>query len=568
MPTLDFKGKNYVYSHHLSVPFRELKIDAKKSKPAKGEKPSMDDNLVIHGDNLHALKALLPRHAGKIKCIYIDPPYNTGKEKWHYNDNVNSPLIRQWLKDNANPVDKADMERHEKWLCMMWPRLSLLKELLSHDGLIFISIDDNEMHRLRLLMDEIFGDENFLGQISVMVNPKGRGLKGEDFAKTHEYLIAYQGTQRKENIGKEKSDEKVEKEYREIDDEGQRYRALELRNTHREFGKHNRANLYYPFYVNDDLEISLDAKQGYEPIYPIWDDGYEGCWTWDSAKAARDMDILLARKVNGKKKIYRKSYPTNVDGKRVKQKIKTIWLDKVFFTEKGRADLQEVLPDSSFEFPKPVELIKEVVSLFPAEDLIVLDSFAGAGTTGQAVTELNYMDGEKRKFIMVEMGTYANDITAERVRRIIDGVPSAQDDSLKKGLNGSFTFCELGEAFDIDKILSGESLPSHSALASYVFYTVTGQALNSEAKPSANYFIGESEQYDVYLIYKDDISYLRSNDSALNQDKLDIIAAHNPKSKKQKVVFATAKYMSQDALKPHNIVFCQIPYAIHKIAGN
>jgi adenine-specific DNA-methyltransferase len=147
-------------------------------------------------------------------------------------------------------------------------------------------------------------------------------------------------------------------------------------------------------------------------------------------------------------------------------------------------------------------------------------------------------------------------------------VPSAKDEALKNGLGGSFTYCKLGDEFDVEKMLDGESLPDYSALASYVFYTVTGQSLDKDATPSANFFIGETDLYDVYLIYKDDISYLRSNESALNQDKLDIIAAHNPDSKKQKVVFASAKYMSQDALKPHNIVFCQIPYAIHKIAGN
>ena len=147
MPSLDFKGKQFVYTHHLTVPFRELVVDAKKSLPAKG-KPSMDDNLFIHGDNLHALKALLPRYAGKVKCIYIDPPYNTGNEGWCYNDNVRSPLMQEWVK-HGNPVEREDMERHDKWLSMMWPRLNLLKELLSSEGLIFISIDDNEGHHIR-----------------------------------------------------------------------------------------------------------------------------------------------------------------------------------------------------------------------------------------------------------------------------------------------------------------------------------------------------------------------------------------------------------------------------------
>ena len=160
MPTLDFKGKQHVYAHHLTVPYRPLVPDPERSlNPADA-----DDNLIIHGDNLQALKALLPRYAGKVKCIYIDPPYNTGNEGWVYNDNVNSPLMRAWLKEN-NPVDGEDLERHDKWLCMMWPRLHLLKELLADDGVIFVSIDDNEQHHLRMMMDEIFGESNFVSNV-------------------------------------------------------------------------------------------------------------------------------------------------------------------------------------------------------------------------------------------------------------------------------------------------------------------------------------------------------------------------------------------------------------------
>ena len=152
-PTLEFKGKQHIYAHHLTVPYRPLVADAEKSlNPADA-----DDNLIIHGDNLHALKALLPRYTGLVKCIYIDPPYNTGNESWLYNDNVNSPLMKEWVKANS-PVDGEDLERHDKWLCMMWPRLHLLRELLADDGVIFVSIDANEQHHLRMLMDEIFGE--------------------------------------------------------------------------------------------------------------------------------------------------------------------------------------------------------------------------------------------------------------------------------------------------------------------------------------------------------------------------------------------------------------------------
>ena len=162
MTTIEFKGKDLIYAHHLSVPYRSLMPDPERSLNPR----ELGDNLIIHGDNLHALKALLPTYSNRIKCIYIDPPYNTGNENWKYNDNVNNPLMREWF-EKEGPVDGEDLERHEKWLCMMWPRLNLLRELLSEDGVIFISIDYNEEHRLRMLMDEIFGEENHRNTFAV-----------------------------------------------------------------------------------------------------------------------------------------------------------------------------------------------------------------------------------------------------------------------------------------------------------------------------------------------------------------------------------------------------------------
>ncbi|HPI63150.1 MAG TPA: site-specific DNA-methyltransferase, partial [Alphaproteobacteria bacterium] len=185
MPTLEFKGKQFVYSHHHSVPFRELVIDKDKSL---SKKPNLDDNLIIHGDNLHALKALMPQYAGKIKCIYIDPPYNTGNEGWCYNDNVNSPLMKEWVAKNANPVDKEDLQRHDKWLCMMYPRLKLLHELLADDGVIFVSIDDHEQHHLRAIMDEIFGEENFVANI-VWQKKYAASNDVKGIAAIHDFII-------------------------------------------------------------------------------------------------------------------------------------------------------------------------------------------------------------------------------------------------------------------------------------------------------------------------------------------------------------------------------------------
>ena len=217
MPTLEFKGKQFVYSHHLSVPFRELRVEVEKSLPAEGQKPSLDDNLIIHGDNLDALKALLPTHAGKVDCIFIDPPYNTGNEGWCYNDNVRSPMMREWLKKSANPVDKEDLERHDKWLCMMWPRLNLLRDLLTEEGAIIVTLDDNEIHRMRDLMDEIL-DENFIATCHWQKNYSPKNT-AEFFSSDHDYVLIYAKNKTSLSIGSLDRTEAQEGRYKSPDND-------------------------------------------------------------------------------------------------------------------------------------------------------------------------------------------------------------------------------------------------------------------------------------------------------------------------------------------------------------
>ena len=181
MPTLDWIGKQAVVNHHREVPYRLIHCDSDLSAGAPDA-----GNLLVQGDNLQALRALLPYYAGKVKCIYIDPPYNTGNEGWVYNDNVNSPEIRKWLAKCRQ--ESEDLSRHDKWLCMMWPRLQLLRELLADDGVIFVSIDDNEVHHLRMIMDEVFGEENFIAQ---MIWASGRKNDSTLVSVSHEYLLCY-----------------------------------------------------------------------------------------------------------------------------------------------------------------------------------------------------------------------------------------------------------------------------------------------------------------------------------------------------------------------------------------
>jgi adenine-specific DNA-methyltransferase len=561
VPTLDFKGKPFVYSHHLSVPFRELVVDADKSVPPAGEAPGLDGNLIIHGDNLEALKALLPRYAGKVDVIYIDPPYNTGNEGWAYNDNVNAPQFKAWL---GKTVDAEDMERHDKWLCMMWPRLQLLAELSSPECVIFVSIDDNEMHRLRCLLDDVFGSDNFLGQVSVEVNPKGRGLKGSDFAKTHEYVAVYQSGKRDWMLGRERDETKEAKDFP-LQDAGGRYRLLELRNTHREFGEHNRQNLWFPIYGRSDGSVSLDEREGTK-ILPIWPDGYHGCWTWDRKAVTKDIDRLVWRKVGERNVVYRKAYARTDTGAKVRSKLSTIWKERRFHTEVGNAEIAEL--GLAFAHPKPTAIVRELLSFFPSDDVLILDSFGGSGTTGQAVLAENRLDGGNRKFILVETEDYADTLTAERVRRVIKGVPGAKDDALKEGLGGSFTYCELGEPMDMERFFAEDGkAPSWDQVARYVAYTATGETLAPAEGEDG--FAGHAGPYRLHLLYRDDPKWMRSNDAMLDLTTAErIAAAARADGGKPTLVFAAGKLMGQRALTDLGITFCQLPYSVHRILGD
>jgi adenine-specific DNA-methyltransferase len=539
MPTLEFKGKQFIYSHHHSVPFRELRVNDEKSLPADGKKPSLDDNLIIHGDNLHALKALMPHYAGKIKCIYIDPPYNTGNEGWCYNDNVNSPLMKEWISKNANPVDKEDMQRHDKWLCMMYPRLKLLHELLADDGVIFVSIDDNEVHHLRAVMEEIWEDTNFIATITWR-RKKESANDNKGFTNKGEYILVFGKSQNSVIKTIQLSEEYLDKSYNEPNSQ---------------------------FSEGKWRPVSLTVSKGltgggyeYEVITP---NGTSYNRVWSCPKNTFDKlvvdNLVYWGKSNGSLP-QRVIYAENSTG----IPPSNLWLD-IATNKDGKKEILEILEDNIFQTPKPHLLIKEMLKIATDKNSIILDSFAGSGTTAHAVLDLNKEDGGNRKFILVEMEDYADIITAERVRRVIGGVPAAKDGNLRVGLGGSFTFCELGNEISIEKILTGEALPDYGALASYVFYTATGKSLDGEAVEKPDYFVGETDLYEVYLVYKPDIAFLRGNESALDDLKLKAIAARG--SKKEKLVFATAKYRGQKELSAQHITFCQLPYAIHKVVG-
>jgi adenine-specific DNA-methyltransferase len=555
MPSLQFKGKSFVQNYHLAVPFHELIPVKEKSLT---DKLSLSDNLIIHGDNLKALKALLPLYANKVKCIYIDPPYNTGNEKWTYNDNVNSPMMQEWL---GKTVDNEDLTRHDKWLCMMTPRLKLLRELLSEDGLIFVSIDDNEIHHLRILMDETFGENNFMAQIDVLVNPKGR-VMSEGFSQTHEYLLAYRKTPILKDVSVDKSLDEIEAQYTEKDKLGP-FRFLELRNTHRQFGKHNRPNLFFKIYCNPKTgDVSLEPRSGFQAVFPKWEDGFEGCWTWGPEKVEREIKKLRCRLIGDVIRVYRKAYAFDQDGEIATKKPTTTWNQKEFFTEKGQSQVDEIFGERIFYSPKPVSLIEHIIQISTDENSIVLDSFSGSGTTAHATLALNKKDDGNRKFILIETEDYADKVTAERARRVIMGVKKSEDEALKRGLGGSFTFCELGEPMDEQRLLAGKSLPTYDELARYVFYVSTGEEFKPSALNKSTGFIGESAKYHVYMFYEPKVDVLRN--LALDLDKAEKMKPL--KDGKRRLVFAPTKYLDQEYLDKYQIDFSQLPYEIYQRA--
>jgi len=383
-------------------------------KPQRKESVDFDntENIFIEGDNLEVLKVLQKNYYGKVKMIYIDPPYNTGNDSFIYPDRFKEEKAdyeeRAGIKDAEGLLTKDGFFRknskdtghfHSNWLCMMYPRLFLARNLLRDDGVIFVSIDDNEVHNLRMIMNEIFGEENLVACITNLCNPKGRS-QDKYFATNHDYILAYtKNILPKGAFSIAKDENQIEAEYPKEDDGG-KYRLLELRNTHREFGKHNRKNLFYPFHVNAEGVVSLESEVNTEKVLPLWDDGFEGCWTWDKKKAKEDLHLLVAQMVKEKWKIYRKSYANGVD-----RMLKTIFRDKYFYTERGQKEFNQLFNTKGklFQSPKSPYLLSQLIQTSTKESDIILDFFSGSCTSAQAVMQLNAEDGGNRKCICIQL---------------------------------------------------------------------------------------------------------------------------------------------------------------------
>ena len=579
MPVLQWIGKDKVINHHLDVPFHVL--DRKYS--FGGENSS---NKIIHGDNLLALKSLLPEYEGRVKCIYIDPPYNTGNEGWVYNDNVNDPRIKKWLGEVVGKEGEA-LSRHDKWLCMMYPRLKLLQRLLSDDGAIFISIDDNEQANLKLICDEIFGNNNFVANISwqrtYSMRNDSQGIPAEI-----EHILVYS----KQTMWIPKKlprTAEMDSKYKNPDNDskgawqntsafapgGATHQGMVYAIQHPFTGEmiYPTANACWRYHQDTMLEI-MNGWADYE-LKDIDDADRRAKVCGISAAEVRQnvQAIVLSQSLevakekakrvldrgqwprffftrNGLGGIRRKTYLDAVGGK----PATNLWT----FTETGHTDeaKKELLTifdsKSQFDTPKPARLIERILQIATDKGSIVLDSFAGSGTTAHAVLNLNKADGGKRKFILIEMMDYAESITAERVRRVMDGYGTGK----KKvaGTGGDFSFYELGEPLLLPNGNINEDVGTDK-LREYIYFTETQQPLEP-SRESEPYYLGTHFAKAYYFCYEKD------RRTILDYELLE--AAVKTRADGY-MIYADTCTLSESQLEKFNITFKKIPRDITRI---
>ncbi len=557
MPTLDWIGKKAVVNHHNEVPFHLLKEAPELSvgKPGEG-------NLVVEGDNLLALKALLPYYAGQVKCIYLDPPYNTGKENWIYNDNVNSPEIRAWLGKVVGS-EAEDLSRHDKWLCMMYPRLQLAKQFLAPDGIMLISIDDTEFPILRILMDQLFPHPQAKNRIACFVwQTEGNFDNQAKIKICHEYILAY--TRSFEDFPPPPIIDPT------IPKNSKLYKP-EIRNTLVKNGPKNpvsgiilpigfpstfsdgiikRRNNKWPHYDVDlvikdyRLQNTVTAQSGWSSK-EICEEFIQNHFqpVLDSKGQATSFELSKTGAIECvKKRDYLQSHVITV-------------IREVGSTQQASQQLADV--GIKFDYPKPVGLIKYLITMVRDKSALVMDFFAGSGTTGHAVLELNRKDGGTRNFILGEISPQiSRDIIADRLRKVCNGYKKP-DGTLVEGLGSGFRYCKLGaNCFDEHgKISLGIAF---SDLARHVFFTETGEPLPKRSTAKSP-LIGIHKDTAVYLLYNGVLKDKRPDTgNVLTQSVLGNLPRHTG----PKVIYGTACRFSPSRLKRENIIFRQIPYQI------
>ena len=586
MPTLHWIGKDKVINHHMDVPFKTLEHAYGFDNGTQTDEPTHSGNKIIHGDNLEALKSLLPEYEGRIKCIYIDPPYNTGNEGWVYNDNVNDPKIKKWL-GNVVGKEAEDLTRHDKWLCMMYPRLKLLHKLLADDGAIFISIDDNEAAFLKLACDEIFGYSNAIGPI--IQNKMNAKNDTVNIQKNHEFILVYRKKANYSNGTKVIPSviNNASKTKDIFEENGKYYYINDSITTRGEGGVLNaRPNLGYTVYYNAetkdkiavcdyDIElakVSNDVEQiysidlnliskGYKAIRPPNVRGKLGCWTWSLDKFNDEKQNII---ITGKSGSYSVKKRTFINPEDIYEQNGKLFLRAIsegnsrsiidFSTNDGTNILNEIMNISNvFDNPKNLNMLEYLIKLIPDSNSIILDSFAGSGTTAHAVFNLNKQDGGNRKVILIEMEDYAETITAERVKRVIQGYGNTE------GVGGSFDYYELGEPLFLEDGMLNEDVEI-GKIRQYVFYTETQSPLTPKGGTSPQneadnaYFLGKKNDTSYYFYYeKDTVTTLDHEFVATMRTRAEMY-----------IIYADNCLLSKEFLTEHNIIFKKIPRDIRR----
>jgi adenine-specific DNA-methyltransferase len=577
MPVLNWIGKEAVVKHHKEVPFRLL-----EAVPELSCGDADSGNLIVEGDNLHALKALLPRYAGQVKCIYIDPPYNTGNEGWAYNDNVNSPEIRKWLGETVGKEGET-LDRHDRWLCMMYPRLLLLKQFLSDDGAIFVSIDDNEVGNLQALMREIFGPSN---EVATIVWEKGKKGDSKLVSITHEYIVAFARNKAfltKRNV-------KWRRRKPGIDDvlgyyDGLRqthgddhakirkemmawYRGMpktDPRKSHKHYNWSDKRGLYFP----DNFHGPDDGREN-RPRYPIMHPvTKQPCavpstgWRWeeDTTKAALLEDPPRIH--------FGKDHTTIPNRKSYLFEIDEEPMMSVFYKD-GRAatlEVEAMLGTGAFPFPKDSEVIADLVSVVANPGDTVLDSFGGSGTTAHAILRLNQLLKLPMRYILVELDeNVARTKTRERVVKAIKGYTplSGKKGTPVAGLGGGFEYCILSDEplFEPDGPIRSDV--TFDQLAEFVWFMETGSGMQKPTRRKGmtdSPYLGEYKDRAVFLLYngilkdKTDVG-----GNVLNGRTLELLNGLLPDFEGEKVIYGARSRFDKSKLTKLGITFHQLPY--------
>ena len=556
MPTLEWIGKDKVVNHHLDVPFRVLERKYSFDENGQHNEDNGSENMIIRGDNLEALKALLPRYEGRVKCIYIDPPYNTAKSSeknkaWVYSDNVDDPKIQAWINITVGN-EGEDLTRHDKWLCMMYPRLKLLYKLLAEDGIIFISIDDNEADTLHMVCDEIFGRRNFVAQL--VWRSDGNFDNQAKIKICHEYILCYM--KNPDLLGLPSGVDPNATEKSKIYND-------EIRNTVVKNGPKNPMSKVelpcgFPCSVSDlVIEPRHDSFPYYYQRATVVDGKLTGAVTVESGWSSKN--ILQAFIDNGFKPVldskgqFTTFEITKTGAIEMVKKRETVShvlsvLSNLGSTQNMSNELAHM--GISFDFPKPVQLIQYLLGFYSKEDSIILDSFAGSGTTAHAVLNMNKADGRHRKFILVEMMDYADSITAERVKRVIRGYGEGKN--AVEGTGGSFSFYDLGEP-----LLHGDVLNENvgvDKIREYVYFTDTKASL-PESHPDEPYFMGVHIGSAYYFYYE------KQAVTTLNREFLHTVKTETDAY----VIYADLCTLSEAELEKYHITFKKIPRDITKL---